>query len=212
MKKSLLGQKVGMTQIFTEDGNMIPVSVIVAEPNVVVQVKTADKEGYDAIQVGYGVIRDKLVNSPKKGHFKKAGIQFKRHLREFRLEDCSSYSIGTEIDVNIFSQGEKIDVIGVSKGKGFQGTIKRWNGHRGPMSHGSKFHRSVGSMGASSDPSRTFKNKKMPGRMGGRRCTVQNLEIVKIIPEKNVILIKGCVPGPNKSIIQIRDCVKKGDI
>lgn len=212
MKKSLLGQKVGMTQIFTEDGNMIPVSVIVAEPNVVVQVKTIDKEGYDAIQVGYGVIRDKLVNSPQKGHFKKAGIQFKRHLREFRLEDCSSYNIGTEIDVNIFSQGEKVDVIGVSKGKGFQGTIKRWNGHRGPMSHGSKFHRSVGSMGASSDPSRTFKNKKMPGRMGGRRCTVQNLEIVKIIPEKNVILIKGCIPGPNKSIIQIRDCVKKGDI
>ncbi|OAT88854.1 50S ribosomal protein L3 [Candidatus Arthromitus sp. SFB-turkey] len=212
MKKSLLGQKVGMTQIFTEDGNMIPVSVIVADPNVVVQVKTTDKEGYDAIQVGYGVIRDKLVNSPQKGHFKKAGIQFKRHLREFRLEDCSSYNIGTEIDVNIFSQGEKVDVIGVSKGKGFQGTIKRWNGHRGPMSHGSKFHRSVGSMGASSDPSRTFKNKKMPGRMGGRKCTVQNLEIVKIIPEKNVILIKGCIPGPNKSIVQIRDCVKKGDI
>lgn len=212
MKKSLLGQKVGMTQIFTEDGNMIPVSVIVAEPNVVVQVKTIDKEGYDAIQVGYGVIRDKLVNSPQKGHFKKAGIQFKRHLREFRLEDCSSYNIGTEIDVNIFSQGEKVDVIGISKGKGFQGTIKRWNGHRGPMSHGSKFHRSVGSMGASSDPSRTFKNKKMPGRMGGRKCTVQNLEIVKIIPEKNVILIKGCIPGPNKSIVQIRDCVKKGDI
>ena len=212
MKKSLLGQKVGMTQIFTEDGNMIPVSVIVADPNVVVQVKTTDKEGYDAIQVGYGVIRDKLVNSPQKGHFKKAGIQFKRHLREFRLEDCSSYNIGTEIDVNIFSQGEKVHVIGVSKGKGFQGTIKRWNGHRGPMSHGSKFHRSVGSMGASSDPSRTFKNKKMPGRMGGRKCTVQNLEIVKIIPEKNVILIKGCIPGPNKSIVQIRDCVKKGDI
>ena len=212
MKKSLLGQKVGMTQIFTEDGNMIPVSVIVADPNVVVQVKTTDKEGYDAIQVGYGVIRDKLVNSPQKGHFKKAGIQFKRHLREFRLEDCSPYNIGTEIDVNIFSQGEKVDVIGVSKGKGFQGTIKRWNGHRGPMSHGSKFHRSVGSMGASSDPSRTFKNKKMPGRMGGRKCTVQNLEIVKIIPEKNVILIKGCIPGPNKSIVQIRDCVKKGDI
>ena len=212
MKKSLLGQKVGMTQIFTEDGNMIPVSVIVADPNVVVQVKTTDKEGYDAIQVGYGVIRDKLVNSPQKGHFKKAGIQFKRHLREFRLEDCSSYNIGTEIDVNIFSQGEKVDVIGVSKGKGFQGTIKRWNGNRGPMSHGSKFHRSVGSMGASSDPSRTFKNKKMPGRMGGRKCTVQNLEIVKIIPEKNVILIKGCIPGPNKSIVQIRDCVKKGDI
>lgn len=211
MKKSLLGQKVGMTQIFTEDGNMIPVSVIVADPNVVVQVKTTDKEGYDAIQVGYGVIRDKLVNSPQKGHFKKAGIQFKRHLREFRLEDCSSYNIGTEIDVNIFSQGEKVDVIGVSKGKGFQGTIKRWNGHRGPMSHGSKFHRSVGSMGAS-DPLRTFKNKKMPGRMGGRKCTVQNLEIVKIIPEKNVILIKGCIPGPNKSIVQIRDCVKKGDI
>lgn len=212
MKKSLLGQKIGMTQIFNEYGDMIPVSVIVVEPNVVVQVKTTDKEGYDAIQVGYGVVRDKLVNSPQKGHFKKAGIKFKRHLREFRLEDCSSYNVGTQIDINIFSQGEKIDVIGVSKGKGFQGTIKRWNGRRGPMSHGSKFHRSVGSMGGSSDPSRTFKNKKMPGRMGGRKCTVQNLEIVKIIPEKNVILIKGCIPGSNRSIIQIRDCVKKGDI
>lgn len=211
MKKSLLGQKIGMTQIFSDNGNMIPVTVVLAEPNVVAQVKTLDKEGYDAIQVGYGLIREKLVNNPKKGHFRKGGIEFKRHLKEFRLEDCSTYEVGSEIKVDVFSEGEKVDVIGTSKGKGFQGTIKRWNGHRGPMSHGSKFHRSVGSMGASSDPSRTFKNKKMPGRMGGRKCTVQNLEIVKIISEKNLILIKGCIPGPNKSIVQIRDCIKKGN-
>lgn len=208
MQKSLLGQKVGMTQVFDEKGNMIPVTVVLVEPNLVAQIKTVEKEGYDAIQVGYGMIREKLVNNPRKGHFNKAGIQFRRHLREFRLEDCSSYKVGDEITVDIFSKGEKIDVIGVSKGKGFQGTIKRWNGHRGPMSHGSKFHRSVGSMGASSDPSRTFKNKKMPGRMGGRRCTTQNLEIVHIIREKNIILIKGCVPGPNKFIVQIRNSVK----
>lgn len=208
MKKSLLGQKIGMTQVFTDKGDMVPVSVVLAEPNFVAQIKTIDKEGYNAIQVGYGFIREKLVNNPIKGHFRKAGIEFKRHLKEFRLDDCSNYNVGSEIRVDIFSIGEKVDVIGLSKGKGFQGTIKRWNGHRGPMSHGSKFHRSVGSMGASSDPSRTFKNKKMPGRMGGRRCTIQNLEIIDVIPEKNLILIKGCIPGPNKSIVQIRDCVK----
>lgn len=209
MKKALLGQKIGMTQIFDENGNMIPVTVVFVEPNVIVQIKTSDKEGYDSIQVGYGIVREKLVNSPLRGHFNKAGIEFKKYLREFRFEDCSNYNVGSEIKVDIFSDGEEVDVIGKSKGKGFQGTIKRWNGHRGPMSHGSKFHRSVGSMGASSDPSRTFKNKKMPGRMGGSRCTVQNLKIVKVIEEKNLILIKGCVPGPNKSIVQIRDCVKK---
>lgn len=209
MKKSILGQKIGMTQIFNQDGNMVPVTVVLAEPNFVSQVKTVEKEGYDAIQVAYGTIREKLVNKPRKGHFEKAGIQFRRCLREFRLEDCSTYNVGSEIKVDIFSPGEKVDVIGTSKGKGFQGTIKRWNGHRGPMSHGSKFHRSVGSMGASSDPSRTFKNKKMPGRMGGRRCTMQNLEIVEVMQDKNIILIKGCIPGPNKSMVQIRDCVKQ---
>lgn len=209
MKKALLGQKIGMTQIFDDNGNMIPVTVILAEPNVVVQIKTAEKEGYDSVQVGYGIVREKLVNSPRIGHFNKAGVEFKRYLREFKLEDCSNYTIGSEIKVDVFSEGEEVDVIGKSKGKGFQGTIKRWNGHRGPMSHGSKFHRSVGSMGASSDPSRTFKNKKMPGRMGGSKCTVQNLKVIKVIAEKNLILIKGCIPGANKSIVQIRDCVKK---
>lgn len=208
MNKSLLGQKIGMTQIFNEDGNMIPVTVVLAEPNVVVQIKTKDKEGYDALQIGYGVIRESIVNNPKRGHFKKFGIEIKRYLREFKLDNCSDYQVGSMIKVDIFSEGDKVDVIGKSKGKGFQGTIKRWNGHRGPMSHGSKFHRSVGSMGASSDPSRTFKNKKMPGRMGGKKCTVQNLEVVKIISEKNIILIKGCIPGPNKSLIQIRNGVK----
>lgn len=208
MNKSLLGQKIGMTQIFDNDGKMIPVTVVLAEPNVVVQIKSKVKEGYDAIQVGYGIIRENLVNSPKKGHFKKFGIDIKRYLREFRLDNCSEYQVGSMIKVDIFSEGERVDVVGKSKGKGFQGTIKRWNGHRGPMSHGSKFHRSVGSMGASSDPSRTFKNKKMPGRMGGKKCTVQNLEVVKVISESNIILIKGCIPGANKSLIQIRNCVK----
>lgn len=208
MKKAIFGQKIGMTQIFLEDGNMIPVSVVLVEPNIVVQVKTKEKEGYDAIQVGYGTTRDKLVNNPIKGHFKKAGIEIKRYLKELRLDDCSSYEIGSELSVDLFTAGEKVDVIGKSKGKGFQGTIKRWNGHRGPMSHGSKFHRSVGSMGASSDPSRTFKNKKMPGRMGGKKCTIQNLEIAQVIKEKNIILIKGCIPGPNRSIVQIRYCIK----
>ncbi len=208
MKKSLLGQKIGMTQVFIKNGNMVPVSVILVEPNFVAQIKTVDKEGYAAVQIGYGFIKDKSINNPMKGHFNKAGIEFKRYLKEFRLDDCSIYKVGSKIGVDIFSAGEIVDVIGVSKGKGFQGTIKRWNGHRGPMSHGSKFHRSVGSMGASSDPSRTFKNKKMPGRMGGRKCTIQNLEIIEVIAEKNIILIKGCIPGPNNSIVQIRDCVK----
>lgn len=160
MKKAILGKKLGMTQIFDEAGKVIPVTVIEAGPCVVTQKKTAEKDGYDAIQVGFADIREKLVNKPMKGHFAKAGVSLKRFLKEFRLEDISGYEVGQEIKVDIFSVGEKVDVSGVSKGKGFQGTIKRWNGHRGPMSHGSKFHRAVGSMGGSSDPSRTFKNKK----------------------------------------------------
>ena len=209
MNKALLGQKIGMTQVFDKNGNMIPVTIVLVEKNVVVSIKTLDKDGYDAIQVGYGSLRKNLSNSPIRGHFKKAGLEPSKYLREFRLEDCSSYTVGSEITVDIFSSGDKIDVIGVSKGKGFQGTIKRWNGHRGPMSHGSKFHRSVGSMGASSDPSRTFKNKKMPGRMGNNRCTMQNLEVVEVIADKNIILVKGCIPGHNKSIVQLRNSLKK---
>ena len=208
MKKAIIGKKIGMTQIFDGNGKIVPVTVIEAGPCFVVQKKTVEKDGYDAIQVGFGDIKEKLVNKPKKGHFAKAGVSLKRFVKEFRLENAAEYSVGQEIKADVFSVGEKVDVSGVSKGKGFQGTIKRWNGHRGPMSHGSKFHRSVGSMGGSSDPSRTFKNKKLPGHMGNVNTTVLNLEVVKIMPEKNVILIKGGVPGPNKGTVVIRNSVK----
>ncbi|MBM7869600.1 large subunit ribosomal protein L3 [Clostridium pascui] len=208
MKKAIIGKKLGMTQIFDENNKVVPVTVIEAGPCVVTQKKTVEKDGYEAIQVGYGVIKEKLVNKPLKGHFSKAGVESKRLLKEFKLENSNDYQVGQELKADLFVAGDKVDVSGVSKGKGFQGTIKRWNGHRGPMTHGSKFHRSVGSMGASSDPSRTFKNKKMPGHMGNRNTTVLNLEVVKIMPEKNIILIKGGVPGPNKGFVVIRNTVK----
>lgn len=208
MKKALIGKKIGMTQIFDQNGKVVPVTVVEAGPCVVVQKKTVETDGYDAIQVGFGEIREKLVNKPRKGHFAKAGVSLRRTLKEFRLEDVSGYNVGDEIKVDTFAVGEKVDVSGVSKGKGFQGTIKRWNGSRGPMSHGSKFHRSVGSMGASSDPSRTFKNKKMPGHMGAVNTTVLNLEVVKVMAEKNIILIKGGIPGPNKATVVIRNSVR----
>lgn len=208
MKKAIMGKKIGMTQIFDENGKVVPVTVVEALPNMVVQIKTVEKEGYDAIQVGFGEIRERLVNKPRLGQFQKAGVQPKRVLKEFRLEDISSFEIGAEITVDTFAAGDKIDVSGVSKGKGFEGVIKKWNFHRGPETHGSKFHRAVGSMGASSSPSRTFKNKKMPGHMGHVNRTVLNLEIVRVMPEKNVILIKGGIPGPNKGVVVIRDTVK----
>ena len=208
MKKAILGRKLGMTQVFNENGKIVPVTVVEAGPCAVVQKKTAEKDGYDAIQVGFDDIRANLVNKPRAGHFNKAGVSLKRILRELRLEDCSTYEVGQEFKADIFVAGEKIDVSGISKGKGFQGVIKRWNAHRGPMSHGSKFHRAVGSMGASSDPARTFKNKKLPGHMGNVNTTVLNLEVVKVMPEKNIILIKGGVPGPNKGFIVIRNSVK----
>lgn len=197
-----------MTQIFDENGRVIPVTVVEAGPCVVVQKKTVETDGYDAIQVGFGELREKLVNKPRKGHFAKAGVSLRRTLKEFRMEDVANYNVGDEIKVDTFEIGDKVDVSGVSKGKGFQGTIKRWNASRGPMSHGSKFHRAPGSMGAASDPSRTFKNKRMPGHMGAKNTTVLNLEIVKIMPEKNIILIKGGIPGPNKGTVVIRNSVK----
>lgn len=208
MKKAIIGKKIGMTQIFDQNGKVVPVTVVEAGPCVVVQKKTVETDGYDAIQVGFGEIREKLVNKPKKGHFAKAGVSLKRRLKEFRLADITSYNVGDEIKVDVFEAGDKIDVSGVSKGKGFQGTIKRWNASRGPMSHGSKFHRAVGSMGASSDPSRTFKNKRMPGHMGAENTTVLNLQVVKVMPEKNIILVKGGIPGPNKGTVVIRNSVK----
>lgn len=197
-----------MTQIFDENGRVIPVTVVEAGPCVVVQKKTVETDGYDAIQVGFGELREKLVNKPRKGHFAKAGVSLRRTLKEFRMEYIANYNVGDEIKVDTFEIGDKVDVSGVSKGKGFQGTIKRWNASRGPMSHGSKFHRAPGSMGAASDPSRTFKNKRMPGHMGAKNTTVLNLEVVKIMPEKNIILIKGGIPGPNKGTVVIRNSVK----
>jgi large subunit ribosomal protein L3 len=208
MKKAILGKKLGMTQIFDENGKVIPVTVIEAGPCVVVQKKTTENDGYEAIQVGFGDIREKLLTKADKGHFAKAGVAIKRYVREFRLEDAASYEVGQEIKADVFAAGEKVDVSGVSKGKGFQGTIKRWNAHRGPETHGSKFHRAVGSMGGSSDPSRTFKNKKLPGHMGNVNTTVLNLRVAKVIAEKNLILIRGGVPGPNKGLVVIRNSVK----
>ncbi|GAA0127303.1 MULTISPECIES: 50S ribosomal protein L3 [Clostridium] len=208
MKKAIMGKKLGMTQIFDENKKVVPVTVVEAGPCVVIQKKTVETDGYEAVKVAFGDIREKLVNKPTKGQFEKAGVAVKRHIKEFRLEDMSNIEVGAEIKADTFAAGDKIDVSGISKGKGFQGVIKRWNFHRGPMSHGSKFHRAVGSMGASSDPSRTFKNKKMPGHMGNVNTTVLNLEIVRVIPEKNIILIKGGIPGPNKGLVVIRDAVK----
>ena len=208
MKKAILATKVGMTQIFSEDGVLTPVTVLQAEPSVVTQVKTVENDGYSAVQVGYGDIREKLVNKPKKGHFAKAGVAAKRFLREFRFEDSENYTVGQEIKVDIFTAGDKIDATAKSKGKGFQGAIKRHGQSRGPMTHGSKYHRHAGSNGSATTPGRVFKGKHMPGRMGGVRVTIQNLEVVRVDAEKNLLLIKGAVPGPKKSLVVIREAVK----
>lgn len=208
MQKGILGKKVGMTQVFDDDGNVIPVTVIEAGPVKVVQKKTLEKDGYQAIQVGFEDKKPNRVNKPEKGHFDKAGVEYKKYLREFRLDDVDGYEVGQEIKVDVFKPGDKVDVTGISKGKGFQGVIKRWNQRRGPMSHGSKYHRGVGSMGGSSFPSRTFKGKKLPGRMGGRRVTVLNLEVAKVDSEHNLLLVKGAVPGPKGGLLIIKDSVK----
>ena len=208
MKKAIIGKKIGMTQIFDENGKVVPVTVVEAGPCVVVQKKTLENDGYEAIQVGFEEIREKLANKPRKGQFAKAGVSVRRTLKEFRLEDVASYEVGQEIKADVFEAGDKVDVSAVSKGKGFQGAIKRWNQQRGPMTHGSKFKRAPGSMGASSDPSRTFKNKKMPGHMGCEKVTIQNLTVVKVYPEKNIILVKGAVPGPNKGLVTIKNAIK----
>jgi large subunit ribosomal protein L3 len=208
MKKGILAVKEGMTQIFDENGKLIPVTVLVAGPCVVTQKKTEENDGYEAIQLGFMDKRDKLVNKPLKGHFEKAGTTAKRYVREFRLESTESYEVGSEIKADIFEAGDMIDVTGTSKGKGYQGAIKRHNQSRGPMSHGSKFHRSAGSMGGASFPSRVFKGKKMPGHMGAEKVTVQKLEIVKVDVENNLLLVKGAVPGPRGTMLTVRDSVK----
>ena len=208
MQKAILGKKIGMTQIFTEDGLVIPVTVIEAGPVAVVQKKTVENDGYNAIQVGYVDAKDKVMNKPQKGHLAKAGVSNKRILKEFRLEDDSAYNVGDEIKADVFQEGDKIDVTGISKGHGFAGTVKRWGTHRGPMTHGSGYHRGVGSMGACSTPSRVMKNKRLPGHMGVEQVTVQNLVVVKVDADQNIILVKGAVPGPKGGIVTIKDTVK----
>lgn len=212
MKKAIVGKKIGMTQVFTDDGRLVPVTVVEAGPCKVVQKKTTESDGYDAVQVGFDTYAEnrakKLVNKPLTGHFKKAGVTPTRYLREFRLDNVAELEVGNELTVSQFEAGEKIDVSGVSKGHGFTGAIQRWNQHTGPMAHGSKYHRGVGSMSANSDPSRVFKNKHMPGHYGVERVTVQNLEIVRVDAERNLLLIKGAVPGPNGGLLLVRNTCK----
>ena len=208
MKKAILTTKVGMTQVFSEDGVLTPVTVLQAGPCVVTQVKTVENDGYSAVQVGFDDIREKLVNKPKKGHFAKAGVTAKRFLKEFRLEDAESYTLGQEIKADVFAAGDKVDATAKSKGKGFQGAIKRHGQSRGPMAHGSKYHRHAGSNGSATTPGRVFKGKHMPGHMGAVRVTIQNLEVVSVDAEKNLILVKGAVPGPKKSLVMLKESVK----
>ncbi len=208
MNKGLIGRKVGMTQIFDEKGLIVPVTVIEAGPCVVSQVKTAEKDGYNAIQLGFGEVKDKHINKPEKGHFSKSKIDTKKHLREFRMDSIENVKVGDELKADIFAAGEKIDVQGKTKGKGFQGVIKRHGQHRGPMGHGSMYHRRPGSMGACSTPSRVFKGKKLPGHMGNLTVTIQNLDVVRVDLDKNVLLVKGSVPGPKGAILKIKSTVK----
>ena len=226
MKKAILATKIGMTQIFNEDGVLVPVTVLQAGPCVVTQVKTVENDGYAAVQVGFVDKKEKIVNVDKngskeirnrhgvtkaeKGHFDKAGVSYKRYVREFRFENAADYTVADEIKADIFAAGDKLDATAIAKGKGFQGAIKKHGQHRGPMAHGSKFHRHQGSNGSSSDPSRVFKGKGMPGHMGAKKITVQNLEIVKVDVENNLILVKGAVPGPKKSLVTLKETVKSG--
>ena len=226
MKKAILATKIGMTQIFNEDGVLVPVTVLQAGPCVVTQAKTVENDGYAAVQVGFVDKKEKIVNVDKngskeirnrhgvtkaeKGHFDKAGVSYKRYVREFRFENAADYTVADEIKADIFAAGDKLDATAIAKGKGFQGAIKRHGQHRGPMAHGSKFHRHQGSNGSSSDPSRVFKGKGMPGHMGAKKITVQNLEIVKVDVENNLILVKGAVPGPKKSLVTLKETVKSG--
>ena len=206
--KGILGKKVGMTQVFTKNGKLIPVTVIEVEPNVVTQIKTVEKDGYDAIQLATDTVREKVSNKPKMGHTKKANTTPKRFLREIRGVNVNDYTLGQTVGVDIFEEGEIVDVTGTSKGKGFQGPIKRHNQSRGPMSHGSRYHRGPGSMGAASDPSRVFKGKKLAGHMGSEQVTIQNLEIVKVDVENNLLLIKGAIPGPKKGLVVVKKAIK----
>ena len=208
MKKAILGKKIGMTQFFRADGTMIPVTVIEAGPCPVVQKKTVANEGYDSVQLGFAELRDKLANKPRKGHFAKANLKAMRYLREFRLDDAASYEVGQVIKADVFQEGDKIDVSGTSKGHGFAGVVKRHGQGRGRMTHGSHFHRAPGSMSACSDPSRVFKTKNLPGHMGSEHVTVQNLEVVRVDAERNLLLVKGAVPGAKGGLVTVKSTVK----
>jgi large subunit ribosomal protein L3 len=208
MKKAIIAKKIGMTQVFAENGILVPVTVLQAGPCEVTQVKTVENDGYSAVQLGFIAEKANRVNKPEAGHFAKAGVEAKKYVKEFRLEDSESFEVGQTVAADTFAAGDLIDISGVSKGKGFQGSIKRHNQSRGPMAHGSKYHRASGSMGQASSPSKVFKGKKLPGHMGAVSVTVQNLEIVQVDAEKNLILVKGAVPGPKKSIVTIKDAVK----
>ncbi len=209
MNKAIIGKKLGMTQIFSADGKVIPVTVVEAGPCPVVQIKTAEKDGYAAVKVGFGKVEEKDLNKPDNGQFKKAGVEPQKVLKEFKFDDCGKYAVGQVLTVESFADGDRVDVVGLTKGHGFTGVIKRWNHHRLKMTHGvGPVHREVGSMGANSSPSRVFKNKKMPGQYGNERVTIQNLEIVKVDAARNVLLIKGAIPGPKGGVVTVTDSVK----
>ncbi len=208
MKKAILGKKLGMTQIFAEDGTLVPVTVILAGPCSVVQKKTVEIDGYSAVQVGFEDKKEKKANKPEKGHFAKAGVPVKRYVKEFKLDNADEMNVGDEIKVDVFEAGEMIDVTGTSKGHGYAGTIKRWGTHRGPMSHGSHYHRGPGSLGACSSPSRVFKGKRLPGHYGVDTVTIQNLDLVKVDTERGLLLVKGSVPGPKGGLLVIKNAIK----
>lgn len=209
MKKAILGKKLGMSQVFTEEGIVIPVTVVEAGPCTVIQKKTVEKDGYSAVKVAFGSIKAKNVNKPEMGQFKKANVEEPlRHVKELKLDGADAMEVGGKIVCSVFEKGDKVDVIGISKGRGFTGTIQRWNTHCGPKAHGSGYHRGVGSLSANSDPSRVFKNKKMPGQYGAERVTVKNLEVVKVDEARNLLLIKGGIPGAKDSLVVVRQTNK----
>ena len=208
MKKAIIGRKVGMTQIFDEAGKVIPVTVLEAGPCVIAQVKSVETDGYNAVQLGFGDVKESKLNNPEKGHFTKSKLPLKKHLREFRMDSVEDVKVGDELKADVFAKGDKVDIQGISKGKGFQGVIKRHHQSRGPMGHGSMYHRRPGSMGSTSTPGRVFKGKNLPGHMGANTITIQNLEVVSVDLDKNVILVKGSVPGVNGAILKIKSSVK----
>lgn len=207
MQKAIIGKKIGMTQIFDAEGKVVPVTVIEAGPCNVIQKKTVETDGYEAVQLGFGEVKEKHVNKAVKGHFAKSGVAVKKVLKEFRLDEIT-LNVGDEVKADIFGEGECVDVTGISKGKGYAGTVKRWGTHRGPMTHGSGYHRGPGSMGACSSPSRVFKGKKLAGHLGCEKVTVQNLDVVKVDMDRNLILVKGAIPGPKGGIVTIKNTVK----